>query len=106
METAMKTMLLVFVAALMATPSLALAQYLGERDGYTIITPGKLPRSVIPTPNGGYTVITPGRLPTFINPTPDGGYTVITPGKLPTFIDPTFPSTPGWPVSNGEAGGN
>ncbi len=102
----MKTTLLVFVATLLAAPSLALAQYPVQQGGYTIITPGKPPTFVNPNYNGGYVVTTPGRPPTFMNPTFNGGYTVTTPGEPPTFINPTFPLSPGTPVfGGGQRGG-
>ena len=90
----MKTMLLVFVATLLAVPSLALAQYPGQQGGYTIVTPGEPPTFVNPNYNGGYTAITPGEPPTFINRSFNGGYTVITPGQPPPFINPTIPYEP------------
>jgi hypothetical protein len=102
----MKTMLLVFVATLLAVPSLALAQYPGQQGGYTIITPGKPPTFVNPNYNGGYTVTTPGQPPTFMNRTFNGGYTVITPGEPPTFINPTIPSAPSLPAFGGGGRGD
>lgn len=98
MEANMKTMLLMLVATVLAAPTLASAQYLGQESGYTIITPGEPPTFVNPSYNGGYTEITPGEPPTFINRNFNGGYTAITPGEPPTFINPTIPSAPSAPA--------
>src|SRR5579875_2959922 len=65
----MKTTLLVLVTTLLTVPTLAGAQYLGQHQGYTIISPGEPPTFVSPNFNGGYTLMTPGQPPTFINPT-------------------------------------
>jgi hypothetical protein len=101
----MKTILLILFAAVLATPTLARAQYAGQESGYTIITPGEPPTFVNPNYNG-YTAITPGEPPTFINRNFNGGYTVITPGEPPTFIDPTVPSAPSMPVFGEDDGGD
>src|SRR5579883_1847583 len=90
----MKTTLLVLVTTLLTVPTLAGAQYLGQHQGYTIISPGEPPTFVNPNFNGGYTAITPGEPPTFINRSFNGGYTVITPGEAPAFINPTIPLAP------------
>lgn len=60
----------------------------GQRQGYSVHTPGQLPSQVYPSPGGGYSVHTPGRLPSQIYPAPGGGYSIHTPGQLPTQVYP------------------
>lgn len=59
--------------------------------GFTVYTPGELPKQIVETPGGGYTVYDPGKLPTTITPSPGGGYTIYEPGRLPTTVAPNPP---------------
>ncbi len=58
-------MLRMVVTAALAALSISSAYAQG---GYTVYTPGQIPRTVSPNSFGGYTVQTPGQLPTTITP--------------------------------------